>query len=70
MRTSFAEKHLPTRFGHTGQPPFECFFAEADAAELKAANIPARASAQLAAVAHPIGIFAMQLAVNHGFLCH
>lgn len=61
---------LPTRFGHAGQPPFERFFTKTDAAELKAADVAARASAQFTAVAHAIRIFPMQLAIYHGFFCH
>jgi hypothetical protein len=58
-------KILPTGFGNSGQSPFKRLFAEADATELKASNVAARASAQLAAVAYAVRVFAMQLAVNH-----
>jgi hypothetical protein len=63
-------KSLPTRFGHAGQSPLKGFFAETDTAELETANVAARASAEFAAVAHTVRVFAMQLAINHRFLCH
>ena len=65
-----AGQHWDLHLKGAGQTPFDRFFAKANTAELKAADVSARASAQFAAVAHAIRIFAMQLAVDHGFLCH
>jgi hypothetical protein len=55
---------LPGALDDTRDLAGEGAFPEADAAQLKAANVPPRPAAELAAVAHAHGVFALELAVN------
>jgi hypothetical protein len=58
-------RELPTRFGNAGQVSFERHTAETDATEPEAANKAPWSSANLAAIAHPVWVFAMHFAINH-----
>jgi len=46
------------------------FRSEADAAEAKAPNIPARATTHRAAIAHTDRKFALAFPSDHGLFCH
>src|SRR3990172_257771 len=66
----YASPRLPRRLGHAGEVPLQGLFPEADAAQLKAAHIAARAAAHAAAVTHLNLVFAAGFANHNRRLCH